>query len=748
MAKKVIFSFSENPSLGFGFNCIINYLGLPIYFNSGEAAISFEYLATGTPDLPPSQVERQLTLDATLKKTLSFLNSYYYNDNVVYQIVNNTIEATVLLDSLSFSITNQIPELTITTQDISDAQNINLKYFFQYTNVVGDTFLCQIFKKRFVGEAIEVQGSAILEKGSVKNHTDTIRGTNLSIELEANLSLTFEDLYTENEQDYTVIFKRNDKIMFRGFLKPDGIFQSYRDDYWIISLDCVDGLGSLENLSFVKESGFRFTGKMRVQEVLFNALKRTGILMPINVSINVLYDGLANNVNTNILNEILINTDRFFKDDSQGSGDGTIMSCDEVIKSILGIFRANITQEDGEWYIYKADEIYNGASTLFKRYDINNVYVGNKNINLNKIIGSQINNFYPHFSNGDQNIRIQGGINAFRLGYKYGFLNNLLPNGRLSRVGTDFDLWTETPALQSLIINDPQIPSGLILKAKPLSSQSNIILTSTTIPVDQGDLFDFKGSLTISGSKVFFSFRISIGNNYMGNDGIWTTNPNTLYIVFVGSETFDLTEQNFSFKISTSPAPISGNLKIEIYEPLATVFILTNTYLPITIIRSLDITTNSAELSGKVGEFHTVERANKISSIVKENASVIIGDETDNFFSGTIFKSDGVEKTSSWSRAGTFENYPLLRISAETELRLGQKPLMQFTGSIFGYIPYLTMIAINNLSGKFMAIKYAYDTKANTVKFELLEVVADEIPDINYKFTFDYGTTVKPTIVG
>jgi hypothetical protein len=34
------------------------------------------------------------------------------------------------------------------------------------------------------------------------------------------------------------------------------------------------------------------------------------------------------------------------------------MSCEEVLKSILDIFGAVITQIDGEWYIYKANEIY------------------------------------------------------------------------------------------------------------------------------------------------------------------------------------------------------------------------------------------------------------------------------------------------------------------------------------------------------------------------------------------------------
>ena len=173
-----------------------------------------------------------------------------------------------------------------------------------------------------------------------------------------------------------------------------------------------------------------------------------------------------------------------------------------------------------------------------------------------------------------------------------------------------------------------------------------------------------------------------------------------------------------------------------------------NVYRPIAIIRSLDITTNTDVLNGKVGEFHTVERTKKISSIVKENDTVILGDETDNFYSGTIFKSNQTTPTSIWSRKGNFDLSPLLKISAETELRLGQKPLMLFSGTVYGYIPYLSLIEINNLSGRFMPIKYVYDTKANTVNFDLLELIADEIPDINYKFTFDYGSTVKPTIVG
>jgi hypothetical protein len=745
MAKKVIISFTDNPNLFEGINIIINFNGLPIYYNSGEAAIAVEYITNGTTDLPPSQIERQLTLDATIQKTIAYFNTYYYNDNVVYNRVNDTIEVIVNLDNITLAITNVNEDIVITTQDIDPATNLNLRYFFQYTNSVNDSFLCQIFKKRYVGEPLEINGSATLDKGSVKNHTDTIRGTGLTIELEANVNLTFEDLYTENEQDYTVIFYRNNKVLFRGFLKPDGVFQSYTRDEWIISLDCVDGLGTLENLSFVKDNGLRYVGKLKVLDVIYNCLKRTGIVMTINTSINVNYNGFVGN---DILDNIYLLSDRFFKEDSQGTGDGTLMSCEEVLKSVLGIFRACITQQDGEWYIYKADEIYNNTNVLFNRYDVNNTYVGNKTNNLLKTIGSQVDNFYPHFAGGDQKIKIEGSISAFRLGYKYGFLNGLLPNGKLTRTGTNFDLWTENPVITPLIIDNPQIPNGLILKAIPILDTPRIVLTSTNIEVDEGDKFDFKGSLTISGSRINFKFRISIGSNYLNNDGVWSTDPNTYYNVLVGTGQYNFVEENVNFVISTAPAPISGNLKIEVYEPESRVTLTVDFFLPTTIIRSLDVTTNTAELSGKVGEFHTVERSSRISSIIKANDTVIIGDETDNFYSGSIFKEDQITTTSLWSRKGAFELFPLLRISAETELRLGQKPLKLFSGSLYGYIPYLSIISINNLQGKFMAIKYVYDTKANKVTFDLLELIADEISDINYKFTFDYGETVKPTIQG
>ena len=89
-----------------------------------------------------------------------------------------------------------------------------------------------------------------------------------------------------------------------------------------------------------------------------------------------------------------------------------------------------------------------------------------------------------------------------------------------------------------------------------------------------------------------------------------------------------------------------------------------------------------------------------------------------------------------------------MQISAEEELRISQKPTKIFTGDAYGFIDYLSLININNVGTKFMPIEWSYNTKSNISRLKSLELFADEISDIDYKYTLDYGETVKPTIKG
>ena len=746
MAKKIIISFDSLPILGtaFAYDILIN--GTKIIYNTGFDTLDLFFKSQLTPAVPPNSIQLRNEIEECVNETIYTLTTYYSNPIIVYNVIGTTIEVSVNSDeNITIVFNGSNPSITLSQEIIVSSSK--LKYYLEYKNIVGDLYRCQISQKNFNGKEKQIFGSINIDKSNAKDHLEPIRGTGLSLSLQASKELTLDDLYTEDEQEFTVKLYVNNKIYFVGYLKPDGVYQDFVKNEWFINLDCIDGLGALKNLSFVKENGLRFSGKMLVSDIIYNCLKRTGILLNINTSVNILYDGLTASDNLDVFKKIYFNTNRFFKEDDQ-----TIMSCEEVLKSILDVFCAVITQKNGEWYIYKPNELFINSRPLFRRYNLENEFIGTKNVNLNSVLGSQINNFYPHHAGANQRIEIKGGVSAFRISYKYGFVNGLLPNGALIKTGSSYEFWTKNPLASSLFINDPLRFSGITVKSQKLTAPTNILLiTSTAIAVDKDYLFDFKASLSITGSIVVFAFKVIVNGYYLDNNGNWSNNSNTFVAKAVGSDSVaDLfNPSSLDFKLSSSPTPIAGDLIVQIYRPICLKsFSLKVVPLPNATINNLDITSNSVDITSKLGEFHTVQRKQKISSIIKDNKTVFNGDEINNFYIGSIFKENKIDLTSLWYRKGVVESLTILRISAEEELRISQKPLRVFSGDVYGYLDYITICDIVGLNSKFMPIEWSYDTVKNITKIKFLELFVAEIGDIDYKLTYDFGNTVKPTING
>ena len=740
MAKKIIISFNSQPTAGDAFQYSIDINGSTAVYLNGLNIVSVDYTANGVVNSPPNTIEIQPTLKDTIYNTLFFLNKYYKNSSISYSIVNDTIE--VLIDSsLGITITYGAvnPSLTITDKNVIADTSNNLRYFLQYKNIVNDEYKCEIYKKGYKGTSTEIKGKITIDKGSVKDHLEAVRGTGLSLELEATTLLNLEDLYTDDERDFTVKLYKNNSVIFVGYLKPDGVYQDYVNDVWKINIDCIDGLGALKNLSFVKESGLHFTGKMKPLDIIYYCLKRSGISLPLNTSINIHYEGLTIDSTTNILNKIYLNADRFVKID-----DNTIMSCDDVLKSVLDIFTAVITQQNGEWYVYKPNELFNNAIVAFKRYDIDNNYVGNVSKNLNVSVGSQIDNFYPHHCNGNQKIEIKGAVSAFRINYKYGFVKGLLNNNNFyHEQQKTYDFWTINATNKFYYIIEDTLPNTGLKLIPDNTGVIRIIATSENVPLIAGDNFKFKVNTAANGNATFY-FKVRLGTYYMNNQGVWSTTSS-----FINSFTYGLSDfggENVygSASFQSEPIPINGNIYIEVYVPTTTAS--GDPYSAKTAeIKSIDIV-NTFAGDSKAGEFHTAQRTNKVSSIVKSNKEVYNGDNAGIVYYGAIFKDDVISLTGNWTRKGFYELSPLLQIAAEEELRISQKPLKIFTGDLYGYVDYLSVININNIGAKFMPIEYSYNTYTNVTSIKYLELYAEEISDIKYEFTYDYGNTVKPTI--
>lgn len=737
MSKKIIISFASEPVVGVGFLYTIQVDGLDLVYPNGLSSVNIQYQAVGGTD--PAKVEKQGNLGLTINATLAFLVANYSTTGITYQRVNDTIEVSTNIDAEVVVYIGALnANISITTTDISNISTVALKYFFQYKNDVNDTYLCEIFKKDYTGIFEEIHGIAILEKASVTNHLDPIRGGGLQLQLEASKGLTLEDLYSDDEQTFSVKLYKNKKLVFVGYMNPDGVYQDYVRDEWKITVDCVDGLGAISNLAFVQENGLHFTGKMRAIDIIYNCLKRTGTLMNINTSINIEYDGLPEGYT--ILESIYLNADRFVRTDNE-----TIMSCEDVLKSILDIFKACITQIDAEWYIYKPNEIFVEPYVVFNRFNINNVFIGNKTVNLNKELGSHADNFYPHHCGGNQRIEIRGALGGFRLGYKYGFVSGLLPNPRLVKTGMtlNYDGWDVLST--SLLINDPLKDSGFYFKNTATMSDTTPKVQSQTLFVTTDDLISLKLEFEVASDfgSSFTKFQIKQGIYYLSYfaedalapiddavNAVWTTDSSKFFTIY-------LHNKKGVFTIPMPKIIADGNLTIGI---VANQNAGTNST---TLYKSIDIVPTQSATAIE-GEFHTVERANGTSTIVKPNQTVYNGDNPGVLYLGAVLDINQLP-TSLWNRRNSLDKFPLLRIAAEEELRIAQKPMKIFRGDFFGYISYLSFIHINNV-GYFMPIEWSYNTFTNITTCKQLELFVSEINDVVYTYSIDYGETVKPTI--
>ena len=138
----------------------------------------------------------------------------------------------------------------------------NLKYWLEFTNQNAISHRLEILQSGFAGVSTQIYGNFVHQYTKKKDIHDTVVPSNLSIDLEANTTLTLNDLYSEEEQTFLVKAYRNSQLIFIGFIKPDGIYEDWVSDRWMLSIDCYDGLNILKDLSFVKSDGLFFRNNM------------------------------------------------------------------------------------------------------------------------------------------------------------------------------------------------------------------------------------------------------------------------------------------------------------------------------------------------------------------------------------------------------------------------------------------------------------------------------------------------------
>ena len=629
-----------------------------------------------------------------------------------------------------------------------------LKYYFEFTDVKEIVHRCEIYQDSFTGTSTEVNGSLSLNKANAEDTLECIRGGGLKIDLEANLELTFSDFYSENERNFSVKYIRNSVELFFGWLSPEGLFESFVDDKWIISLDCTDGLGFLKNLSYVDNvTGLPFSGKQSGLNIIVNCLKRTNLSQNIYSRINILHENMV--IANNVLADTYFNVNRFIKEDRNT----TYMNCDEVLRSILEPFGACLTQRNGSWYIYKPNELYTSSTlNMFAYNSLGNALSPSKvSVDFSQLLGSQINDFYPHHVNSNQQLTIDSAIGAYRINYKYGlvksFFNNIYLESNTTFPFLDVDEWTIND------VNNIDFPAdnlGLILDMIPYASptpSTSLIITSDSFNFAEDNVLQFNTSYQLYGNfinkviaYVYFKVILTDGVDtyYLDNGGQW-----------INSDTFISSQVSKSTKnliIQSNKMPIDGSVSIEIYRPIR----LNTQGTPAdVIVYRCELSPTDEELKDVKGENHTFQINDNPSTKIEKTKEVFNGDNPSDSFLGTIYESDQTTPTEFWYRNESLLRFlPILQIMGEERMIMYAKPLRVFSGDVYGYIDFLSVISISGIDGVlFMPIEHDYDALTNITKLKLKQIlneplVTNVIDKIDYSIDFDYGNVVEPTITG
>lgn len=610
-----------------------------------------------------------------------------------------------------------------------------VKYFLTYKGISGDkdtqgaTYLFEILEDGFNGETIEINGYVNHNYADRKDLLQSVVASSLDISLEADENLTLQDLYTEEESKFKVQLKRNDQVIFYGILKPDGIWEDFVSDRWEISMDAMDGLSILKDLSFVKDDGTFYVGKITQFEALKQCLHRIGYDLPINISTDIpVYDGFMGT--DSVLKSVLMNADRFYQDAQKNN----IMDCEAVLKSVLEPYSATIVQMNGEWWIFRPIDVKNEMN--FYRYDgeVKTDIAWNAELN----IGSHIDQYEIFHANANQKKSINPSTQAFRVNYKYGLVRLLSANSELIQNpinSLNIDGWSIDNSHGDVYPH----PSGQgVFVGSSDNIEQTLISLNQIVTVKENDILNidisfFYVDFIAFGINKYIQVFIATENYYLKDSG-WVLKSGTTN-EFAAQINIKNNRGDGNWSIPLPPAPEDSNLSFSMYIDI---YSISNPNFAFHL-RKIEIKPSAGNFKG---EFHTAQRLTRISSVTKADKTVSVGDSISDIYLGTLYKADG-NPTEFWPTK------PLLQLMVEDALRIAPRPMYFFEGDVFGYFPYLSHVLINNIAGRYQVSKYSFDTKKNVNRCNFKEfdnVVLIQDTDYRYEFDYDYGNETKVTI--
>jgi len=639
------------------------------------------------------------------------------------------------------------------------------RYNIQYTNIAGDSFEIKIFHRSGLVEYSEptpLQGSAIHSFKRTEDIFKAVRGSSLTINIEASTQELLEAFSNFQELDYLVEFFRNGNKIFKGFVKPEGYYQDWVSSKWQISMTATDGMGDLKNTEFspmYNPTTGGLTGEdleranPREFNYLYLILETIGYRLPI---------VFGDDINTNSGNlEWTLHNRRIFDERVFINRNDKFLDCETIIEDLLGKYNLTISQANiaGElsWLVFRTPLLAQPVRVI-RKYDYNYETEGEISLVNEQLLTNEIKN-YNVFSdittlsqkggdaihcNENQQITFLSAIQNFRFETNWLGLRNMT-EGILEDWTLEF---TSEP--NNYFFND----ANMVLRAEAQGFTPDLTIVFQTegfnLPtkaVLPRVSFEFQAFSLLANSPrllsaapqklryaIFWTDPSNDTFSYNQDNGEWQDN---LYIC----------EQLTSFEIPNPPQEGVFNSELTIDLPEVSggklfVVLLKPTFKNPSIISSPYskwIEVNSFSLNFLdptlgIGKHNDSKQKSLVSKNLDTPTRVINSNEENAYFLNNLYRValsplsvNGLIPMQNWRAIGTPSYVDLLELTSIERLRLKARPQKQFKGDIFGYIPYLGLVQYNGVNGVFMPTEYNYITADNVIELTCTEFLSTPI---------------------
>ena len=648
----------------------------------------------------------------------------------------------------------------------------------EYKDLFLNTWRVDIFDEDYTEpQPFTATGYASIKRPSTKL-MDVIKGSSLEINLDADTSSDYYKRFAETVGDkkFKVKFYKNDVIFWTGFLKPDGIIESFVTDKWLITITAVDGLGYLKNIEFKNENSEVYRGSQSEKTLLERCLSLTGLdidyqLFSIDLIFTVNEDRTYTGLNNKPILDTYVNAERYIQDDLKK----TVFDAEKVLKAILAKYGCFIFQEDGVWKIQRMRDLLKSSSNNygFVQYDISgNQVTAQPSNSVLKTIGSQINNFTSYHATGNQLKRYSSAIGAYKVIFDYGLVKSILKNSNV--------VWDTVTEISDWEIGNigyffNQVVNGQVvsyIKANFAFDGTGRVaaLTQTT---DQDVQINDTVEISVEYCVEQRNYRLGasiivrlIDNTdptnifFLNLNGVWENSDNLpvgeplIQYHYSESNAYEDNETEFlegTFNLTANTAPVSGILQVEILKPAFLLF--GRPQRPDDYILLKNITIAGIQATGITGESYTAKRTDLQIAVIENKLTLEVGDQASDIYIGGIEDIEG-RNTLYWKKPSDTEGvevHPLLFWLAFERLKMAYGNALNFTGDIYGApMPYSGKLNIDNVEGNFITLEYSYNTKTGLIAAKHVRVFDDvEVnpqDEIFVEFNIEGENVVEPAI--